>query len=141
MKTTKTKIDVFTGMLSMEFDGGVVNYKINYVGISDNVYVNLMGTSRPLPEDSYEFSDDFVQYLFLDRNVMMHQRSRNKISLGMKEDMISAEGSEKKLTEKDKLGEEEEKVNSEKKLKRKKKLRKMRRFLERKSEKERESKS
>lgn len=65
LKTTKTKIDVFAGTLSMEFVGDVVNFKINDADFtSDNIFFNYLGTNNPLSEDCCEFSNDFVQRIF-----------------------------------------------------------------------------
>nr|KAJ0219452.1 hypothetical protein LSAT_V11C300153160 [Lactuca sativa] len=69
MKTAKTKIDVFNGMISMEFDEEVVKFQINNDDFpSDNVSVNYMVTISPLSEGCCEFSNVSVQEKFLNRN-------------------------------------------------------------------------
>ncbi|KAL7617721.1 hypothetical protein Lser_V15G04300 [Lactuca serriola] len=83
MKTAKTKIDVFAGTLSMEFDEEVVNFKINNDDFpSENISVNYMGTSSPLLEDCCQCSNVFVQEKFLDRN------SSDSISKELAEDKL-----------------------------------------------------
>ena len=58
MKTAKTKIDVFAGTLSMEFDEEVVKFQINNDDFpSEKVFVNYMGTSSPFSEGCCEFSN------------------------------------------------------------------------------------
>lgn len=61
------KIDVFAGMLSLEFDGDVVRFKTNDDDNTDNIYVNYLGISSPLYDDCCEFSNVSMQELFLDR--------------------------------------------------------------------------
>lgn len=98
MKNSKTKIDVFASMLSLEFDGDVVKFKDNDANFtSNNVYVNFIGTNSPLSEDCCEYSDDFVQEIFSDRSFSFSAL--------------------RKLTEKAMLGEEEKNDFSKKKLK------------------------
>lgn len=97
MKNAKTKIDVLNDTLSMKFERDVVNLKINDVDISDNVYVSYLSTSSPLNEDFCEFSNDFVQDLFLDMKLSddaSEELKRNK--LGVKDDIRAI----KKLIEK-----------------------------------------
>ncbi|KAL7585219.1 uncharacterized protein LOC111909842 [Lactuca sativa] len=70
MKTAKTKIDVFNGMISMEFDEEVVNFKTNNDNFPfHNISINYLGTGSPLSEGCYEFSNIFVQGIFVDKNL------------------------------------------------------------------------
>lgn len=69
LKNAKTKIDVFVGTLFMEFNGDVVNFNIKDVDIYDKFSVNYLGTNSPLSKECCEFSDGFMQDLFLDRKL------------------------------------------------------------------------
>nr|KAJ0212399.1 hypothetical protein LSAT_V11C400221670 [Lactuca sativa] len=104
LKTAKTKIDVFAGTLSMEFDG----------------------ISSPFSEDCCDFSNGFVQDLFLDRKLDNYTlKELNIDKLGeMKAHVNSVGGAGTKLMEKAKLEEDEKKVISDMKLKKKKKKKK-----------------
>ncbi|XP_023729260.1 uncharacterized protein LOC111876938 [Lactuca sativa] len=83
MKTAKTKIDVFNGVISMEFDQEVVKFQINNDDFpSENVFVNYMVTSSPLSEGCSEFSNVSVQEKFLDSN------SSDNISKELAEDKL-----------------------------------------------------
>ncbi|XP_042753300.1 uncharacterized protein LOC111919786 [Lactuca sativa] len=83
MKTAKTKIDVFNGMIPIEFDEEVVKFQINNVDFpSENISVSYMGTNRPLLEGWCEFSNIYVQENFQDRN------SSDSISKELAEDKL-----------------------------------------------------
>ena len=53
----------------MEFDGDVVNIKMNDDDTTDNISFNFLGTSNTLSEGCCKFSDVYVQDVFLDRNL------------------------------------------------------------------------
>lgn len=78
MKTTKTKIDVFIGTLSIEFVGNVVNLKINDADIpNDNFSVNFLDTKSHLSEDCCKLSNRLLQELSLNRIfVIKHRKNR-----------------------------------------------------------------
>ena len=61
LKTAKTKIDVFVGTLSMEFDGDIVHFKINDAEIPiDKFSINYLGITSPLSEDCCDISNGFM---------------------------------------------------------------------------------
>lgn len=68
MKTAKTKIDVFSVTLSMEFYVNVVNFKIIDFEIpNDNLSINFLDTTKPLTNDCCAFCKHFMQEVFVDR--------------------------------------------------------------------------
>ncbi|XP_021980023.1 uncharacterized protein LOC110876155 [Helianthus annuus] len=88
LKTAKTKIDVYSGTLSMEFDGEVINFNI-YDDMrypSDVSSLNWLYVIEPLSDDCFELSNHDVLALVLNRSI----------------DEVAA----KELTEKFKLGED-----------------------------------
>lgn len=68
-----------------------------------------MGTSSPLSEECYNFSNASMQEISADKKFFLERSKLGEV----KEDMISAEKDHKRLIEKDKLGEENETVNAE----------------------------
>ncbi|XP_071939803.1 uncharacterized protein [Coffea arabica] len=60
LKTARTKIDVFTGTLTMEFDGGVIKFSIydamKYPGESHSVFV--IDVIDSLAQQNFEFNND-----------------------------------------------------------------------------------
>ncbi|KAD6794574.1 hypothetical protein E3N88_05470 [Mikania micrantha] len=88
LKTAKTKIDVYSGTLSMEFDGEVINFNI-YDAMrypSDVSYLNWLEVIEPLADDCFELTNHDGLALVLNRSI--------------------DEAAVKELTEKFKLGEE-----------------------------------
>lgn len=85
METEKTKIDVFNGTMSMEFDEEVVNFKINDDDFpSDKVYVNYLGTSSTLSKDCCEFSKVSVKEIFVDGKLSNISEELEKGNIGEK---------------------------------------------------------
>ncbi|XP_023767964.1 uncharacterized protein LOC111916532 [Lactuca sativa] len=71
LKTARTKIDVYHGTLSLEFDGGVINFNI-YDAMrypSDISSLNFVDVIKPLTEDCFDLSNLDVLALILDRNL------------------------------------------------------------------------
>ncbi|KAL7597396.1 hypothetical protein Lser_V15G31293 [Lactuca serriola] len=71
LKTARTKIDVYDGTLSMEFDGEVINFNI-YDAMrypSDISSLNFLDVIEPLTEECFELSNLDVLALILDRNL------------------------------------------------------------------------
>ncbi|KAI3755784.1 hypothetical protein L1987_55590 [Smallanthus sonchifolius] len=88
LKTAKTKIDVYSGTLSMEFDGEVINFNI-YDAMrypSDVSSLNFLEIIEPLTDEYLELSNHDILALVLNRSI----------------DEVAA----KELIEKFKLGEE-----------------------------------
>ncbi|KAK9072138.1 hypothetical protein SSX86_008570 [Deinandra increscens subsp. villosa] len=88
LKTAKTKIDVYSGTLSMEFDGEVINFNIydamRY--LSDVSSLNFLDIIEPLTDECLELSNHDILELVLSRSI--------------------DEAAAKELAEKFKLGEE-----------------------------------
>ncbi|XP_023743433.3 uncharacterized protein LOC111891605 [Lactuca sativa] len=71
LKIARTKIDVYDGTLSMEFDGEVINFNI-YDAMrypSDISSLNFMDVIEPLTEECFDLSNLDVLALILDRNL------------------------------------------------------------------------
>ncbi|KAK9048798.1 hypothetical protein SSX86_032234 [Deinandra increscens subsp. villosa] len=88
LKTAKTKIDVYSGTLSMEFDGEVINFNI-YDAMrypSDVSSLNFLDIIEPLTDECLELSNHDILELVLSRSI--------------------DEAAAKELAEKFKLGEE-----------------------------------
>ncbi|XP_023748966.1 uncharacterized protein LOC111897240 [Lactuca sativa] len=108
MKTAKTKIDVFAGTLSMEFDVEVVNFKINNDDFpSENISVNYIGTNNPLLEGCCVLSNISMQEKFVDKNLSYTSGELAKDKLGENEggnftvekEFVEVDKPEKKLSE------------------------------------------
>ncbi|XP_023728286.1 uncharacterized protein LOC111875993 [Lactuca sativa] len=71
LKTVRTKIDVYDGTLSMEFDGEVINFNIYDVMRypSDISSLNFVDAIEPLTEECFDLSNLDVLALILDRNL------------------------------------------------------------------------
>ena len=104
LKTSRTKIDVFAGTLSIEFDEEVINFKTNNDDFPPkNISVNYMGTKSPLSEGWCEFSNVSVQGKFADRNLssIVEELVEDKLGEVNGEYLIPAvDESEKKLKRK-----------------------------------------
>ncbi|KAJ0577075.1 putative aspartic peptidase domain superfamily [Helianthus annuus] len=87
LKTARTKIDVYSGTLSMEFDGEVINFNIDDAMRypSDVSSLNYIDVIEPLIDECFEVSNHDVQALMSNGSI--------------------DEASTKELTEKFKLGE------------------------------------
>ncbi|KAK9076094.1 hypothetical protein SSX86_004427 [Deinandra increscens subsp. villosa] len=88
LKTAKTKIDVYSGTLSMEFDGEIINFNI-YDAMrypSDVSSLNFLDAIEPLTDECLELSNHDILELVLSRSI--------------------DEAAAKELAEKFKLGEE-----------------------------------
>ncbi|XP_052625040.1 uncharacterized protein LOC128132484 [Lactuca sativa] len=71
LKTARTKIDVYDGTLSMEFDGEVINFNI-YDAMrypSDISSLNFVDVIEPLTEECFDLSNLDVLALILNRNL------------------------------------------------------------------------
>ncbi|KAD7116941.1 hypothetical protein E3N88_04209 [Mikania micrantha] len=71
LKTAKTKIDVYSGTLSMEFDGEVINFNI-YDAMrypSDVSSLNWLEVIEPLADDCFELTNHDVLALVLNRSI------------------------------------------------------------------------
>ncbi|KAJ0880394.1 putative aspartic peptidase domain superfamily [Helianthus annuus] len=88
LKTARTKIDVYNGTLSMEFDGEVINFNIDDAMRypSDVSSLNYIDVIEPLTNECFELSNHDVQALVSDKSI--------------------DEAVAKELTEKFKLGED-----------------------------------
>ncbi|KAJ0458186.1 putative aspartic peptidase domain superfamily [Helianthus annuus] len=71
LKTARTKIDVYSGTLSMEFDGEVINFNIDDAMRypSDISSLNYIDAIEPLTNECFELSNHDVQALVLNRNI------------------------------------------------------------------------
>ena len=70
LKTARTKIDVYNGTLSMEFDGEVINFNI-YEAMrypSDVHCINFVDIIQPLTEKCFELTNHDLLELVLSRN-------------------------------------------------------------------------
>ncbi|KAL7618640.1 hypothetical protein Lser_V15G00869 [Lactuca serriola] len=70
LKTARTKIDVYNGTLSMEFDGDVINFNI-YEAMrypSDVHCINFVDIIQPLTEKCFELTNHDLLELVLSRN-------------------------------------------------------------------------
>ncbi|XP_023746713.1 uncharacterized protein LOC111894850 [Lactuca sativa] len=70
LKTARTKIDVYDGTLSMEFDGDVINFNI-YEAMrypSDVHCINFVDIIQPLTEKCFELTNHDLLELVLSRN-------------------------------------------------------------------------
>ncbi|KAJ0909570.1 putative aspartic peptidase domain superfamily [Helianthus annuus] len=88
LKTARTKIDVYSGTLSMEFDGEVINFNIDDAMRypSDVSSLNYIDVIEPLTNECFELSNHDVQALVSNKSI--------------------DEAVAKELTEKFKLGED-----------------------------------
>ena len=72
MKTTRTKIDVFGGSLTMEFEDDVISFNIGENLSSQGIEVPIKGTHVPLKEVASEHKDPLIE-------TMASQEDLNKV--------------------------------------------------------------
>ncbi|XP_076939596.1 uncharacterized protein LOC143608441 [Bidens hawaiensis] len=71
LKTSRTKIDVYNGTLSMEFDGDVINFNIDDAirYPSDVSSLNFIDVIEPLIDKGFELSNNDVSVLILNKSI------------------------------------------------------------------------
>ncbi|XP_022019881.1 uncharacterized protein LOC110919943 [Helianthus annuus] len=71
LKTARTKIDVYSGTLSMEFDGEVINFNIDDAMRypSEVSSLNYIDVIEPLTDECFELSNHDVQALVSNRSI------------------------------------------------------------------------
>ncbi|XP_076920461.1 uncharacterized protein LOC143581589 [Bidens hawaiensis] len=86
LKTSKTKIDVYNGTLSMEFDGEVVNFNIDDAirYPSDVSSLNYIDVVEPLIDKCFELSNSGVSVLVLNKSIkeVASKEHNEKFKLG-----------------------------------------------------------
>ncbi|XP_074270211.1 uncharacterized protein LOC141593156 [Silene latifolia] len=72
MKIAKTKIDVFSGSLTMEFDGQVVEYNIFDVMKfpTDDHSLCLIDTFEPLVHDTFDFDNPYEYQVVIEKGIV-----------------------------------------------------------------------
>nr|KAJ0206415.1 hypothetical protein LSAT_V11C500236480 [Lactuca sativa] len=90
LKTAQTKIDVYDGTLSMEFDGEVINFNI-YDAMrypSDISSLNFVDVIKPLIEECFYLSNRDVLALILDKNLQKDRVGKLSKQLKIDEEIM-----------------------------------------------------
>ncbi|XP_076914824.1 uncharacterized protein LOC143573953 [Bidens hawaiensis] len=86
LKTSKTKIDVYNGTLSMEFDGEVINFNIDDAirYPSDVSSLNYIDVVEPIIDKCFELSNNGVSVLVLNKRIkeVASKEHNEKFKLG-----------------------------------------------------------